>query len=73
MKDGEIKVEFLSELTHMRVVNCVRFSPNGDFLATGTDSGAMAIWRLLPTAGVDIAGRIPLLFLLIDNFVISVD
>lgn len=42
-----IKVEYASDLyRHNKSVNAVRFSPNGQFLASGDDEGAVFIWEL---------------------------
>ncbi len=31
---------------HLNDVNCVRFNPNGELLASVSDDGACHIWRL---------------------------
>ncbi|XP_054713511.1 chromatin assembly factor 1 subunit B-like [Uloborus diversus] len=42
-----IKVECASDLyRHNKSVNVVRFSPNGELLASGDDEGAMFVWQL---------------------------
>ncbi|GFQ95064.1 chromatin assembly factor 1 subunit B [Trichonephila clavata] len=42
-----IKIECASDLyRHNKSVNVVRFSPNGELLASGDDEGAMFIWQL---------------------------
>lgn len=46
----EVEVEFMFALTgHMRTVNAVRFSPNGAFLVSPSEQGAMtATYNTLP-------------------------
>ncbi|GFU17641.1 chromatin assembly factor 1 subunit B [Nephila pilipes] len=42
-----VKIECASDLyRHNKSVNVVRFSPNGELLASGDDEGAMFIWQL---------------------------
>ncbi|GFY59559.1 chromatin assembly factor 1 subunit B [Trichonephila inaurata madagascariensis] len=42
-----IKIECASDLyRHNKSVNVVRFSPNGELLASGDDEGAMFVWQL---------------------------
>lgn len=37
-ENGEVRIEFLATLTkHMKSVNCVRFAPNGETLASAGD------------------------------------
>ena len=44
------KLTILANLhRHQRAVNVVRFSPNGDQIATSGDDGALIIWRRLMT------------------------
>ncbi|XP_068186294.1 chromatin assembly factor 1 subunit B [Antennarius striatus] len=45
--DGKAVVEFLSNLArHTKAVNVVRFSPNGDLLASGGDDAAILLWKI---------------------------
>ncbi|XP_075914518.1 chromatin assembly factor 1 subunit B-like, partial [Petromyzon marinus] len=51
-KDDSPVVDFLSTLSrHTKAVNVVRFSPSGEFLASGADDSAVVVWRL--SEGVD--------------------
>lgn len=48
-RDEEDKVELdcLSDLTrHQRAVNIVRWSPNGQFLASGDDESVIIVWKM---------------------------
>jgi len=46
-EEGKIKVEFLSNLDlHTKTVNVVRFSPDGQLLASASDDGMIHIWKL---------------------------
>ncbi|CAK9295836.1 unnamed protein product [Gordionus sp. m RMFG-2023] len=48
--DKDLKIEFLSELNrHQKPVNIVRYSPDGNFIASGDDEGIIFIWKRLPT------------------------
>uniref|UniRef100_A0A8C5MCY8 Chromatin assembly factor 1 subunit B n=1 Tax=Leptobrachium leishanense TaxID=445787 RepID=A0A8C5MCY8_9ANUR len=45
--DGKAVVEFLSSLVrHTKAVNVVRFSPQGELLASGGDDAAILLWKL---------------------------
>lgn len=45
--DGKAIVEFLSNLArHTKVVNVVRFSPNGEILASGGDDAIILLWKV---------------------------
>jgi WD40 repeat protein len=44
----KVKPNYLYDLNggHTKTVNCVRFSPNGQFLASGADDQLVIIWQL---------------------------
>eukprot|EP00727_Mastigamoeba_balamuthi_P010323 m51a1_g5913 putative chromatin assembly factor 1 subunit b (520) ;mRNA; r:32545-34632 len=43
----EPQVKYLCNLSrHTRTVNVVRFSPNGQFIASGSDDGMVLVWQL---------------------------
>uniref|UniRef100_A0A672JTV8 Chromatin assembly factor 1 subunit B n=1 Tax=Salarias fasciatus TaxID=181472 RepID=A0A672JTV8_SALFA len=45
--DGKAAVEFLSNLVrHTKAVNVVRFSPDGQLLASGGDDSVILLWKL---------------------------
>lgn len=46
-KSGKLEIEFLSNLKrHEKSVNAVRFSPNGELLASGGDDNIVILWKL---------------------------
>lgn len=46
LDNGGVSVEALSDLTrHTRAVNAVRFSPDGEFLASADDESAVILWK----------------------------
>lgn len=46
----KVSVHYLSTLSkHTQAVNCVRFNPKGDLLATASDDGSILIWQLSDT------------------------
>ncbi|XP_077977620.1 chromatin assembly factor 1 subunit B-like [Glandiceps talaboti] len=45
--DGKGVADFVANLTrHTKAVNVVRFSPNGEILASGGDEGVIYLWKL---------------------------
>ncbi|KAG1681784.1 Chromatin assembly factor 1 subunit B [Nymphon striatum] len=46
-ESGAVKIDFASDLTrHQKAVNIVRFSPNGEILASADDEAAIITWKL---------------------------
>ena len=48
-KDGcKFEPQYLYDLTggHSKTVNCVRFSPNGQWLASSSDDQMVVVWQL---------------------------
>lgn len=44
---GKIELECAADLSrHQRAVNVVRWSPNGELLASGDDESVILIWKL---------------------------
>lgn len=47
--EGVLGLDLAADLTrHQRAVNCVRWSPSGEFLASCDDESVIFIWRLKP-------------------------
>lgn len=45
-ENGNVDIEVIAELTrHQRTVNCVRWSPSGQYLASGDDDSNIIIWH----------------------------
>ena len=47
-KNGKAEPNYLYDLAggHQKTVNCVRFAPNGQYLASGSDDQLVIIWQL---------------------------
>ncbi|KAG8276572.1 Chromatin assembly factor 1 subunit B [Homalodisca vitripennis] len=46
-KGGVASLECAADLSrHSRPVNCVRFSPSGEFLASGDDDSSIIVWKM---------------------------
>lgn len=44
--DGAIRLDLASDLTrHQRAVNCVRWSPSGEYLASCDDESVIIVWK----------------------------
>ena len=55
--DGNADVTHLETLTaHTKAVNVVRFSPGGDILASGGDTGEVLLWRRAPDGTKNLHG-----------------
>ncbi|ETI39229.1 hypothetical protein F441_14986 [Phytophthora nicotianae CJ01A1] len=51
---GNVALEFVFSLSgHDRSINCVRFSPNGAYLASASDDTSIILWSKPKTAGDD--------------------
>lgn len=47
--EGVVKLDLAADLTrHQKAVNCVRWSPSGEYLASCDDESAILIWRQKP-------------------------
>lgn len=47
--DGVVRLDLAADLTrHQRAVNCVRWSPSGEFLASCDDESVIFVWRQKP-------------------------
>eukprot|EP01135_Chromosphaera_perkinsii_P004173 Nk52_evm80s270 gene=Nk52_evmTU80s270 len=58
-KKNGAEVGFLSNLSlHAKAVNVVRFSPNGAFLASGSDDGKVVIWKLSEQPAKESSGNL---------------
>lgn len=45
--NNDIELDLAADLTrHQRAVNCVKWSPNGELLASGDDESVVFIWKL---------------------------
>jgi len=54
VEGSNINVEFVADLTkHQKAVNAVRFSPDGQWLATGDDESVIVLWKYKPENGLD--------------------
>ncbi|KAM5179913.1 chromatin assembly factor 1 subunit B isoform 1-T2 [Mantella aurantiaca] len=54
-EDGSPFVEFLASLArHTKAVNVVRFSPNGEILASGGDDAVILLWKLSESKEMEI-------------------
>lgn len=56
IEDGEaVRLELASDLTrHQKAVNCVRWSPNGNYLASCDDESVIFIWKKKEDDGFNI-------------------
>ncbi|XP_050427998.1 chromatin assembly factor 1 subunit B [Adelges cooleyi] len=49
IEGSNVNVEFAADLTkHQKAVNAVRFSPDGQWLATGDDESVIVLWKFKP-------------------------
>lgn len=49
LDDGAIRLDIAADLTrHQRAVNCVRWSPNGELLASCDDESVIIVWKRKP-------------------------
>lgn len=49
MDDGAIRLDLATDLTrHQKAVNCVRWSPSGEYLASCDDESVIIVWKKKP-------------------------
>lgn len=57
--DGLPQLELASDLTrHTKPVNVVRWSPSGEYLASGGDDSAILIWKLKAECDGNLFGKL---------------